>query len=146
MGQAKSPRASTSGHAAARRVGWQPGPVYFLTLLDPRGTTGLWPLPPGRPAVLTVSAPRPGVGSLTLVTAHAARTAAVPGANEVPQLPGVPFHKALRRARARHAASTDSASAPGSRSSCLLRGRKARMIGLGRLPHSTCLLRVHDIH
>jgi hypothetical protein len=30
---------------------WRPGRVYFLTLLEPlAGTTGLWPLPPGRPA------------------------------------------------------------------------------------------------
>jgi len=30
---------------------WRPGRVYFLTLLEPlAGTTGLWPLPPGRPS------------------------------------------------------------------------------------------------
>jgi hypothetical protein len=35
--------------------GWRPGRVYFLTLLEPlAGTTGLWPLPPGRPASVTV--------------------------------------------------------------------------------------------
>ena len=51
-------------------VDWRPGRVYFLTLLEPlAGTTGLWPLPPGRPVPVTV-------GELsTLVdwfTAHAA--------------------------------------------------------------------------
>src|SRR5580704_7666503 len=34
---------------------WRPGRVYFLTLLEPlAGTTGLWPLPPGRPVPATV--------------------------------------------------------------------------------------------
>src|SRR5690242_1932024 len=34
---------------------WRPGRVYFLTLLEPlAGTTGLWPLPPGRPVSATV--------------------------------------------------------------------------------------------
>jgi len=34
---------------------WRPGRVYFLTLLVPlAGTTGLWPLPPGRPVCATV--------------------------------------------------------------------------------------------
>src|SRR6266849_6778534 len=38
---------------------WRPGRVYFLTLLEPlAGTTGLWPLPPGRPASATVDLPR----------------------------------------------------------------------------------------
>ena len=36
-------------------LSWRPGRVYFLTLLEPlAGTTGLWPLPPGRPASATV--------------------------------------------------------------------------------------------
>ncbi len=34
---------------------WRPGRVYFLRLLKPlAGTTGLWPLPPGRPVLATV--------------------------------------------------------------------------------------------
>jgi len=37
---------------------WRPGRVYFLTLLEPlAGTTGLWPLPPGRPVSVTVGDP-----------------------------------------------------------------------------------------
>jgi hypothetical protein len=37
---------------------WRPGRVYFLTLLEPlAGTTGLWPLPPGRPVSATVGEP-----------------------------------------------------------------------------------------
>jgi hypothetical protein len=36
-------------------VDWRPGRVYFLTFLEPlAGTTGLWPLPPGRPVPATV--------------------------------------------------------------------------------------------
>ena len=49
---------------------WRPGRVYFLMLLEPlAGTTGLWPLPPGRPVPATV-----GALSTTVdwFTAHAA--------------------------------------------------------------------------
>jgi len=48
------------GTLSARAAGysWRPGRVYFLTLLEPlAGTTGLWPLPPGRPAFATVALP-----------------------------------------------------------------------------------------
>jgi hypothetical protein len=39
----------------AASVDWRPDRVYFLTLLEPlAGTTGLWPLPPGRPVSDTV--------------------------------------------------------------------------------------------
>jgi len=39
-------------------LNWRPGRVYFLTLLEPlMGTTGLWPLPPGRPASAKVGGP-----------------------------------------------------------------------------------------
>ena len=38
--------------AQGRSLRWWPGRVYFLTLLEPlAGTTGPWPLPPGRPAM-----------------------------------------------------------------------------------------------
>ena len=41
---------------------WRPGRVYFLTLLEPlAGTTGLWPLPPGRPVPATVGELNPTV-------------------------------------------------------------------------------------
>ena len=54
-------------------VDWRPGRVYFLTLLEPLAeTTGLWPLPPGRPVPVTV-------GELSIMvdwfTAHAACSA-----------------------------------------------------------------------
>jgi hypothetical protein len=49
---------------------WRPGRVYFLTLLEPlAGTTGLWPLPPGRPLSATVGELNPTVDWFT---AHAA--------------------------------------------------------------------------
>jgi hypothetical protein len=35
----------------AADIDWRRGRVYFLRFSNPRGTTGLWPLPPGRPAV-----------------------------------------------------------------------------------------------
>ncbi len=61
---------STSGRAAQRTRGWRPGRVYFLTLLEPlTGTTGLWPLPPGRPVSATVGELNPTVDWFT---AHAA--------------------------------------------------------------------------
>ncbi len=49
---------------------WRPGRVYFLTLVEPlAGTTGLWPLPPGRPVSATVGELNPTVDWFT---AHAA--------------------------------------------------------------------------
>jgi hypothetical protein len=50
---------------------WRPGRVYFLTLLEPLArTTGLWPLPPGRPVPATVYLPR---WDDERFTAHAAK-------------------------------------------------------------------------
>src|SRR5712691_7475570 len=49
--------ASDEERAVMPRGGLGPAarPVYFLTLLKPlAGTTGLWPLPPGRPVSATV--------------------------------------------------------------------------------------------
>src|SRR5690349_24395420 len=53
---------------------WRPGRVYFLTLLEPlTGTTGLWPLPAGRPVPATVGQLSTAVDWFT---AHAADRAA----------------------------------------------------------------------
>ncbi len=42
---------------------WRPGRVYLPTLLEPsRGTTGRWPLPPGRPVSAKVGEPRTEIG------------------------------------------------------------------------------------
>jgi hypothetical protein len=55
---------------------WRPGRVYFLTLLEPLArTTGLWPLPPGRPVPATVYLPR---WDDERFTAHAAMKAQLP--------------------------------------------------------------------
>src|SRR5689334_12272506 len=54
--QVKPSRSHDLHHASWRSSDWRPGRVYFLTLLEPlAGTTGLWPLPPGRPGPATVS-------------------------------------------------------------------------------------------
>ena len=54
-------RAVPQGALSCRKpdLDWRPGRVYFLTLLEPlAGTTGLWPLPPGRPASATIDLPQ----------------------------------------------------------------------------------------
>jgi hypothetical protein len=78
---ARSKGRKTHAHAADRArsalgYNWRPGRVYFLTLLEPlAGTTGLWPLPPGRPASATVDLPWQGDESFTAHAAAKARLA-----------------------------------------------------------------------
>jgi len=64
-----TPASAADRARSALGYNWRPGRVYFLTLLEPlAGTTGLWPLPPGRPASATVDLPWQGDESFT---AHA---------------------------------------------------------------------------
>src|SRR5215471_12355476 len=56
-----TPTGLVSAETSLPRTSWRPGRVYFLTLLEPlAGTTGLWPLPPGRPASANVGLPGAG--------------------------------------------------------------------------------------